>query len=98
MLKEPAQVIAVKFDARLRAAIYDFGKQVRANTISDAVRSLMVLGLERAASVDSSILKAGYRAGFNRGMALVKETLLKGLNQEMSQVDATDDLTTGGEP
>lgn len=94
MLKElPTHGVAVKFDARMRSAIYDFGKQSGSMTMSDAIRSLVLLGLERSANVESTLIKAGYRTGVNRGLGLIKQTLMTALNEEMSRIDATDDLT-----
>lgn len=97
MLKEIPYKIGLALDTRLRSAIYEFGKQSGATTISDTVRTLIILGLERTASVDSSVLKAGYRAGVNMGLGLIKERLMTILDEEMSRVDATDDLTASGE-
>lgn len=94
MLKELPKTVGVKFDTRLRSAIYEFGKSIGAGTMSDTIRSLIVLGLERASSIDSSVLKAGYRTGVNRGIAMVEEKLHSLLDEEMTRIDATDDLTT----
>lgn len=94
MLKELPYKIGLALDTRLRSAIYEFGRQIGAQTISDAVRSLLVLGLERTANINSSMLKAGYRSGVNMGLGIVKEKLMRTLDEEMTRIDATDDLTT----
>lgn len=93
MLRDVASRIGVALDTRLRQAIHEFGVQSGHETVSDTVRTLILLGLERTAQIESSILKAGYRAGANRGLALIKENLMKVLNEEMSRIDASDDLT-----
>lgn len=95
MLRELPKTVGVKLDTRLRAAIYEFGKSIGAGTISDTLRSLIVLGLERSSALDSSILKAGYRTGVNHGISMLQEKLHGLLDEEMSRIDATDDLTVG---
>jgi hypothetical protein len=40
------------------------------------------------------MLKAGYRSGVNMGLGIVKEKLMRTLDEEMTRIDATDDLTT----
>lgn len=97
MLKDIPAKIGFAIDSRLRAAMLEFARQSGMATISDTVRSLLVLGLERTASIDSSILKAGYRSGVNMGLGLVKEKLMRTLDEEMNRIDATDDLTQGHE-
>lgn len=93
MLKEPPQKIGLLLDSRLRTGIFEFGKSIGAETISDSVRTLIITGLEKTASVDSSILKSGYRAGVNMGLKLIKERLMDAINDKMTSVDATEDLT-----
>lgn len=97
MLKEIPQKIGVQLDRRLREAVFDFGRRSGARSISDAVRTLLLAGIERLAPVESTLLKGGYRAGVNMGLKLVKEKLMGALDDEMSRVDATDDLTASDE-
>lgn len=93
MVKIPNK-IGFGLDSRLQAALQEFSQNSGAESISDVVRSLLLIGIEKTAGIDSSILKAGYRSGVNMGLALVKEKLMRILDEEMTRVDATEDLTT----
>lgn len=67
--------VNMKLDLDLRRAIQAFQQRMGISNRSDALRTILAIGLRDANTVPEAIARAGYRAAVMRGLAAIKSSL-----------------------
>lgn len=67
--------VNLKLDLDLRNAIQDFQTRMSITNRSDAMRTLLAIGLRDMNTVPDAIARAAYRSAVMRGLAAIKSSL-----------------------